>query len=98
MPKVSRSGMLSGLLSLPWCCIAPGMLSLVGLGSVGLARGVARQLMPLFLLLALLLLGRAHYLLYVRHEGNRFSRVMTWVSTTVFLGVSMLRFWPWGPG
>ncbi len=95
MSKVLRSGMLSGLSSLPWCCIVPGILSLVGLGSVGLARAVARQLMPLFLLVGVLFLGRAYYLLYVKHEGNRFSRVTTWVSTALLIGVSILRFWPW---
>ena len=95
MPKVSRSGLLSGLVSLPWCCIVPGILSLVGLGSVGLARVVAGQLMPFFLIIGALLLGRAYYLLYVKHEGNRFSRVTTWVSTTLVIGVSIQRFWPW---
>lgn len=98
MPKVSRSGLLSGLLSLPWCCLAPGILSLVGLGSVGLARAVARQLMPLLLLVGALFLGRAYYLLYVKHEGNRASRLTTWVSTALVIGVSILRFWPWGQG
>lgn len=95
MAKAARPSLLGMGLSLPWCCIAPGVLSLIGAGSVGMARILARELMPSFLLLALILLGRAHYLLYVRHEGNRFSQMSTWISTGLLIGVSILRFWPY---
>ena len=84
------------LFSLPWCCIAPGVLSLLGLGSVGVARTIAGQLMPVLLVVAFVFLSRAHYLLYVKRVGNRFSVVTTWISTVLFAGVSILRFWPWG--
>ena len=96
MLKASRSSVLGGLFSLPWCCIAPGVLSLVGLGSVGVARVAAGRLMPALLLMALVFLGRAHYLLHVKHVGNRFSKITTWISTALVVGVSILRFWPLG--
>lgn len=37
-----------------------------------------------------LVLGRAHYMLYVARRGNRFSRVMTWLATVFVIG-----FWSW---
>jgi hypothetical protein len=40
--------------------------------------------------LAVLLLGRAHYVLYVLKRGNRFSTVMTWLATAF-----VIAFWTW---
>lgn len=82
------------MLALPWCCITPGVLALTGVAGVGLARIAVRQLMPLFLVAALLLVARAHYLLYVKGEGNRFSLLLTWLSTLLVVVSSVLRFWP----
>ena len=93
--RAPRSSLLGMTFSMPWCCIAPGVLFLLGIGSVGIARVVAGRLMPVVLLVALVFLGRAHYLLYVKHEGNRFSVVTTWISTALFLDVSVLRFSFW---
>lgn len=90
----NRPGLAGMVLALPWCCIAPGVLALSGVAGVGLARIVARHLMPLFLVGALLLVARAHYLLYVKGEGNRFSFVATWLSTLLIAASSVLRFWP----
>jgi hypothetical protein len=36
------------------------------------------------------ILGRAHYVLYVLKRGNRFSTVMTWLATFIVVG-----FWSW---
>ena len=80
MPTRLRSNIASGvglLFSLHACCLIPGILSLVGMTSMSHARVVTGRLMPVVLLVALLFLGRTYYLLYVKHEGSRFSFVTT---------------------
>jgi hypothetical protein len=47
-------------------------------------------LSPIFVGLAAVLLGRAHYVLYVLKRGNRTSAVFTWAATIAVLG-----FWVW---
>lgn len=75
------TGILGGLLALPWCCLIPAGLSLFGLAGVVVAREVTGGLIPYLLAASVLFIGRAHYLLYVKRHGNRISRVVTWVST-----------------
>jgi hypothetical protein len=40
--------------------------------------------------LSVLLLGRAFYILYVQHRGNRASKALTWLSAVFVVG-----FWTW---
>lgn len=47
-------------------------------------------LSPLLIAVTALLLGRAHYVLYVLKRGNAFSTMMTWLSTVFVIG-----FWSW---
>jgi hypothetical protein len=51
---------------------------------------VATWLSPVLIGLTAVLLGRAHYLLYVLKRGNRLSSVITWLSTVFVIG-----FWTW---
>jgi hypothetical protein len=47
-------------------------------------------LTPVLVGVTVLILGRAHYILYVRKQGNRFSKITTWVTTLFVVG-----FWAW---
>jgi hypothetical protein len=49
-----------------------------------------RWLAPVLIGLAVLLLGRAFYILYVRGCGTRASKIITWLSATFMVG-----FWTW---
>ncbi len=74
-------------LVVPWCCVAPAALSLVGV--TGLSLGVLTRIeatwFPYLAILAVALLGRAHYLLYIKHQGNRVSHVVTWAATLLVI-------------
>ena len=78
---VKRTSSLGGLFALPWCCIVPAIFSVLGLAGVAMAREVTGELVPYLLVLSALFLGRAHYLLYVKHQGTRTSHVVTWAAT-----------------
>jgi hypothetical protein len=71
----------SGLIaSIPWCCVLPAVLSILGLSGVVPARLVAWKLNPILLGLTAVFLARAHYLLYWKGHGNRLSQYLTWGS------------------
>jgi hypothetical protein len=80
-------------LSLPWCCITPAALSLLGfLGAVGEARLFVSEItFPLFGI-SLLLLGRAHYLIHFKKHGGRISRAVVWASTIGALALWAFNF------
>lgn len=67
--------------AVPWCCVLPAGFALLGLTGAGVARVAAADLMPVFLGLTAALLGRAHYAMHVRHQGNPWSRRIVWIST-----------------
>lgn len=80
---------------LPWCCLMPAVLSLVGI--TGLSLGALTQfeaaLFPYLAVFAVGLLGRAHYLMAVKHQGNHLSRTLTWASTGVAAVMIGIRLW-----
>ena len=86
----------SGLV-VPWCCVAPAALSLVGVTglSFGVLSRIEATLFPYLALLAVVLLGRAHYLLHGKHQGNRFSRVLTWGCTGLVGAMLVIQLWGW---
>lgn len=51
---------------------------------------MASWLSPVMIGLTVVLLGRAHYVLYVLRRSNRFSLITTWL-VTMFVG----SFWTW---
>jgi hypothetical protein len=65
------------------------LLSLLGLAG-GAAAFVAGWLAPVLIVLAVGLLARAFYILYVRKRGSRVSYVITWLSAVFVVG-----FWTW---
>jgi len=79
--------------SLPWCCIMPAFFSMLGfLGAAGTTRLLFKEtLIPLFII-SLLLLGRAHYLIYFKKYGSAISRAVVWVSTIGALALWAIRF------
>lgn len=82
-------------LVVPWCCIAPAALSLLGITglSLGLPSKIEAALFPYLAILAVVLLGRAHWLLAVRRQGNRASRIVTWGSTGLASVLIGFRLW-----
>ena len=81
------------LLSLPWCCITPAALSLIGfLGAAGAARLLLKEALFPLLGISLFLLVRAHYLIYFKRHGSRVSRTLVWVSTIGALALWAFRF------
>ena len=79
--SVKQTSALGGLFALPWCCIIPAIFSVLGLAGVAVAREVTGSLVPYLLMVSVLFLGRAHYLLYIKHQGNRVSHIVTWTAT-----------------
>ena len=89
----SELGILAFLLSLPWCCITPAALSLLGFfGAAGATRLFLKEILFSLLIISLLLLGRANYLIYFKKHGSRISRAVTLASTIGAMTLWALRF------
>ncbi len=84
-------------LVVPWCCVAPATLSLVGVTglSVGVLTDIEATLFPYLAIIAIAMLGRAHYLFYAKHQGNRLSRGITWASTGLVGVMVVVQLWAW---
>lgn len=91
--KAKESSLAAMVASVPWCCALPAGLGLLGLAGASTARLVAAELMPLLLGLALLLLGRAHYLIHVRQQGAPWARRMVWLATALAGMLWLPRLW-----
>ncbi len=89
---VKRTGMIGGIFALPWCCIIPAVFSVLGLAGVAVAREVTGGLVPYLLAISVLFLGRAHYLLYIKHHGNWASYIVTWISTALAMTLWGIRW------
>lgn len=86
------SAVAGAVLSLPWCCIIPGIFALLGLAGVALARSVTAGFTPYLLVVSVLFLARAHYLIYVKRQGSGFSHVVVWLSTLLALTLWAVRW------
>ncbi len=84
-------------LVVPWCCIGPVALSLAGVTglSFGVLTTIEASLFPYLAMIAVALLGRAHYLLYVKHQGNQLSRIITWASTGLVSVMLVIQLGGW---
>ena len=87
-----RTSVIGGTLALPWCCIIPAGFSVLGLAGVAMAREVIVDIVPYLLVLSVLFLGRAHYLLYIKHQGNQVAHGVTWFSTLLAVTLWWLRW------
>ncbi len=90
--SINKTSTLGGLFALPWCCIIPAGFSILGLTGIMVARTVTQVLAPYLFVLSVLLLGRAHYLLYVKREGRPISHVITWISTVIAVTLWSVRW------
>jgi hypothetical protein len=89
----AKLGLIAFFLSLPWCCITPATLSLLGfLGAAGAAKLLFKEITFSLFVISLLFLGRAHYLIYFRNLGSRISRAVVWASTIGALTLWALHF------
>lgn len=88
--NAKQNSLAGGFFVLPWCCIVPAGFSLLGLAGVAAAGNTVEAFSPLFILIALFFLGRAHYLIHIKKQGNRTSHVITWFSTLMAISV-----WAW---
>ena len=91
--RETTAGVMSALLALPWCCIVPGALALLGMTGVVLAREVAGELQPFLWGISVLLLARAHYGIWIRRRGNRLSRIVVWIATGFVGGMGLATWW-----
>ncbi len=93
--KERGSSLLGAGLVVPWCCVAPAALSLAGVTglSFGVLTTIEASLFPYLAMIAVVLLGRAHYLLSVKHQGNQLSRIITWASTGLVSVMLVLQLW-----
>ena len=81
--------------SVPWCCIVPASLSFLSLTGVMFSQVLITKLTWIFLPISAAFLGRAFWLIYVRHEGLRWTHWMTWGATVVAVGFWTPRVWLW---
>ena len=91
----TRSSALAALVSVPWCCILPAALSLLSLTGAVVTRVWVAKLTWIFLSVGAVLLGRAFWLLYVKHQGGPWSRRLAWVSSLLILTLWAPRLWAW---
>jgi len=57
-------------LSLPWCCILPGVLSGLSLSAAAAARIWTGRMTPILGLASGLFLGRAFWLIYAKRQNS----------------------------
>ena len=76
------------------CCVAAAAASLAGVTSLsfGVLTRIEATLLPYLAIMAVVLLGRAHYLLHVKHQGNRVSHVVTWAATLLIVTLWGIRW------
>ena len=88
------TGISAVITSLPWCCILPALLSVIGLAGFGAAvvhvfAGPAKYVL---LGLSVLFLARAHYLASWRGHGPWWSKTAVWVSTVAVVLLWLYQF------
>jgi len=93
--KERGMSLLGAGLVVPWCCVAPAVFSLLGVTglSFGVLTRIEANLFLYLVIMAVVLLGRAYYLLYAKHQGNRLSRMITWASTGLVGGMLIIQMW-----
>ncbi len=81
-----HTGLFPLLLSVPWCCVLPAVLSIISVGGAAAARLAIGRLIPLLFAFSVVLLGYAHFRAWIRREGNRTARTVL-VANSVFVAV-----------
>lgn len=81
----------SVIFALPWCCVFPAGLAVLGLAGTAVLKTTLMEFAPLFLVISGGLLGWSNYLIHIQKQGNRASHVVVWLST--LLAVSFWIVW-----
>ena len=81
--------------SIPWCCVLPGVLSLASLTGVVATRFWLVKLSFFLFPVSAVLLGRALWLVHVRHQGRPWARWATWGATLLAIALWAPRLWGW---
>ena len=76
--------------SIPWCCVMPAVLATFGFGAASAARWLGPAA-PLLLGIGVILFGRAHYLMWFRHQGSPAARAVTLLSTFLAAALWVVR-------
>jgi surface polysaccharide O-acyltransferase-like enzyme len=74
-------GVSSVIFVLPWCCILPAGFAVLGLAGTAVLKTTLMEFAPLFLMISVGLLGWSNYLIHIKKQGNRASRVVVCLST-----------------
>ena len=80
------------LASVPWCCIAPALISFLGVAGSLSARLWVGQATPFLLVFSAGALLRANYLAWIRRRGTRWSRAVVVISSILALSLWLPRF------
>ena len=88
-------GMAATFASIPWCCILPGVLSLVSLSGVVATRLWLVKLSFFLFPVSGALLCRALWLVHVRHQGRPWARWATWGAMLLVMVLWAPRLWSW---
>lgn len=79
------------LASVPWCCIAPALISVLGVASSLGARLWISQATPYLLAFSVGALLRANYLAWIRRRGTQWSRAVVVISSLLALSLWLPR-------
>ena len=81
------SSIFSVAFAVPWCCVLPAGLAVLGLAGTAAIKIILMKYVPVFFLLSALFLGRANYLVHIKKQGNRASHTVVWISTLTTVGL-----------
>lgn len=69
------------------CCVGIPLLSILGLGGLGLAFvPIISQYKNIFMVLTALMLGMAHYFMAKNKNTSKSTRIILWTSTIISVG------------
>lgn len=86
------SSIFSVAFAVPWCCVLPAGLAVLGLAGTAAMKIILMKYVPVFLLLSAFFLGRANYLVHIKKQGNRASHIVVVFSTLTAFGLGALWF------
>lgn len=86
---------LAALAAIPWCCVAPGVLSLASMSGAIAARAWLARFAWVLLPLCVALLARALWLVHVRRQGRPWACWMTWAAALLVLALWAPRWMAW---
>lgn len=86
------SSIFSVAFAVPWCCVVPAGLAVLGLAGTAAMKIILMKYGPVFLGLSTVFLGRANYLVHIKKQGNRASHIIVGFSTLTAFGFGAIWF------